>query len=110
MILSPTTTREEIRRTCRLLMAPGDVHEVRIPKAGRRGTISGYFDDADRFSEAVDAVNGTVPGVYLTLNPCNPALLARAANRLQDRALGTGGTFASYSMGRGALRQATSAA
>ena len=35
-------------------------------------------------ADAVLAIDGTVPGIYLTLNPCNPALLARAANRLQD--------------------------
>src|ERR1019366_4589259 len=86
MILSPTTPREEILRTCRLLMAPGDVHEVRIPKAGRRGTISGYFDDSEKLADAGLAVDATVPGIYLTLNPCNRALLARAANRLQERA------------------------
>jgi hypothetical protein len=83
VILSPTTPRDEILRTCRLLVAAGDVHEVRIPKAGRRGTIAGYFDDAERLADTVLAIDGTVPGVYLTLNPCDPALLARAANRLQ---------------------------
>jgi hypothetical protein len=71
---------------CRLLMAPGDVHEARILKAGRRGTISGYFDDVESLATAVLALDGEVPGVYLTLNPCNPVLLARAANRLQERA------------------------
>lgn len=86
MILSPTTPREEVLRTCRLVMASGDVHEVRIPRAGRRGTIAGYFDDAERLADAVLAIDGTVPGVYLTLNPCNPALLARAVNRLQEHA------------------------
>jgi hypothetical protein len=67
-------------------MPPGNVHEVRIPKTGRRGTIAGYFDDAESLADAVLAIDGTVPGVYLTLNPCKPALLARAANRLQERA------------------------
>jgi hypothetical protein len=86
MILVPRTPREEILRTCQLLMATGDVHEVRIPKAGRRGTIAGYFDDAERLADAVLAIDGTVPGIYLTLNPCKPALLARAANRLREHA------------------------
>jgi hypothetical protein len=86
MILSPTTPREEILRACRLLMAAGEVHEVRSPKTGRRGTICGYFDDAQILASAVLPIDGTVPGVYLTLNPCDRALLARAANRLQDRA------------------------
>ena len=59
MIFSPTTPREEILRTCRLLMAPGAVHEIRLPNAGSRGTIAGYFDDAERLegeSVKVDAI------------------------------------------------------
>jgi hypothetical protein len=67
-------------------MTPGDVHEVRIPKAGRRGTISGYFDNPEALADAVGPLDGTVPAIYITLNPCKSALLARAANRLQDRA------------------------
>ena len=86
MILSPTTPREEILRTCRLLMAPGAVHELRIPKAGRHGTISGYFDSIEALADAVLPLDGTVPAIYVTLSPCNPALLARAANRLRERA------------------------
>jgi len=86
MILLPSTPREEVLRTCNLLLAAGHVHEARIPKAERRGTISGYFDDPVRLADAVVAVDGAVPGIYMTLNPCNPALLARAANRLHERA------------------------
>jgi hypothetical protein len=67
-------------------MTPGDVHEVRIPKAGRRGTISGYFDNPEALADVVEPLDGTVPAIYITLNPCNPALLARAANRLRERA------------------------
>ena len=86
MILSPMTPREEILQACALLMEPGSVHEVRIPKAGRRGTVSGYFSDSNKLADAVLSFDGTVPAIYLTLNPTNPALLARAANRLQDHA------------------------
>jgi hypothetical protein len=31
------------------------------------------------------SLDGHVPGIYITLNPTNPALLARSANRLQNR-------------------------
>ena len=89
MIFSPTTPREEILRTCRLLVASGDVHEVRIPRAGHRGTIAGYFDDAERLADAVLAIDGIVPGVYLTLNPCDRSLFARATNRLKEHARDT---------------------
>lgn len=92
--LSPETTEannvltaaEEITAAARLIMAPGEVHEARIPKAGRRGTISGYFDNPGSLANAVLAYDGDVPGIYITLNPVNPALLARAANRLKERA------------------------
>ncbi|MEO8592310.1 MAG: hypothetical protein ABI759_03225 [Candidatus Solibacter sp.] len=86
MIFQPASVREEILRTCHLLMRPGDVHEVRILKAGRRGTISGYFDNPEVLADAVSSLDGNVPGSYITLNPVKPALLARAANRLQERA------------------------
>src|SRR5215207_7571778 len=70
------------------LVIPGDVHEVRIPKT-RRGPLrlwgvgSGYFDDRDAFVQALAPIRGDdAEGVYLTLNPVNPDLLARAHNRL----------------------------
>jgi hypothetical protein len=89
MILDPASPRDEILRTCRLLIEPGDIHELRIPKSGRRGTISGYFNDSEKLADAALSVDGDVPAIYVTLNPCIPALLARAANRLRDRAEST---------------------
>jgi hypothetical protein len=86
MILTPISPLGEILRACALLMKRGDVHEVRVPKAGSRGTISGYFDNAEALAKAVLPLDGTVPGIYITLNPVQPALLARAANRLRERA------------------------
>jgi hypothetical protein len=85
-ILAPVSPREEILRTCRLLMASGEVHEVRVLNAGRAGTVSGYFDDHEALADAALGYDGRAPGVYITLNPVIPALLARAANRLQERA------------------------
>jgi hypothetical protein len=76
----------EIQRSAELLMEPGQVNEVRIPKTGRNGTISGYFDDPGKIADAVARFDGNVPGIYITLNPCNPPLLARAANRMRERA------------------------
>ena len=88
MILEPTTPAEEIRRTWSLLVGPGDVHEVRILNAGREQTVSGYFDDVDRLVAAVLPYDGRA-NVYITMNACHPALLARACNRLQTRARNT---------------------
>lgn len=77
-----------IRQAAELLMAPGTVHEVRAPKTARYGVVAGYFDDPATLAKAVMGYEGKegVPGIYLTLNPVNPALLARAANRLVERA------------------------
>ncbi len=91
MILDEASPREEIIRGLNLLMVPGNVHELRVPKAGRRGTISGYFNDLDALAAAALTLDGQVAGIYITLNPVNSALLARAANRLQERAQVTTG-------------------
>jgi hypothetical protein len=78
-------SRCDIARGARLLMSPGGVHEARILDAGKYGTISGFFDDSDKLAVAVAELDGRCPGIYITLNPCNPALLARANNRLKFR-------------------------
>ena len=43
--------RSEILRTWQVFRQPGEVLEVRIPKAGRFRTISGYFDNPIDFAE-----------------------------------------------------------
>jgi hypothetical protein len=75
-----------IRTGLRLLLAPGNVYELRIPKAGRFGTVSGYFDDLEAMADAAESWSGKAPGIYLTPNPVDPRLLARAANRLREHA------------------------
>lgn len=70
------------------LVIPGAVHEVRLPKTRRGparlwGVASGYFDDRDAFVAALAPLTGAdAEGIFVTLNPVAPALLARAANRL----------------------------
>lgn len=81
-----TTTIESPTKTAlQLLHAPGAVFEIRIIDApvGRsyRATVAGYFDDPDKAVAAIRQYDGKA-NIYTTLNPCNPALLARAANRL----------------------------
>ena len=79
---------EQIRRAAELLMEPGAVYELRIPKAGREKTISGYFDDPLKLAQCAAELDATgkYAGVYITLNPCNPALLARCCNRVRSYA------------------------
>jgi len=83
-----------VRSFLSLLYEPGDVLEVRAPKCRERAgssfasTASGYFNDHDAAAEAIAKLDasGLAPGVYVTLNPVRPDLLARAANRLRPKA------------------------
>src|SRR5262245_48736800 len=77
-----------IQQTASLFFQPGTVVELRILDTSR-GTVSGYFDNSQTFTQAAQQWSGKAPAVYCTLNPCNPALLARAANRLKDRVKST---------------------
>jgi hypothetical protein len=82
-----TPSSDEILKTIRLLMVPGDVHELRAVKVGRHRTVSGYFDCPEKLLEAaLELERLRPPAIYITLNPCNPALLARANNRLRFNA------------------------
>ena len=81
-VLLSGTPEQEVLRTCRLVMRRGAVHELRILKAGREKTVSGYFDSPERMAEEVLKLDGRYSGIYLTLNPCKPELLARAYNRV----------------------------
>jgi hypothetical protein len=69
----------------------GEVVEIRVPHfKGRingenvRGTTTGYFDDHNAFSRAVQALEGqSHTGIYFTLQVIDPRLLARAFNRMK---------------------------
>jgi hypothetical protein len=81
---SPAAT--DLERFLDVIWRPGDVREIRI--LGRRGPESGYFDDVNKLTAAVKAYDGR-ENVYMTINPVDPALLARAANRIASRARST---------------------
>ena len=83
------------RRVYDLFFSPGEVAEIRaIGCSGKNaawegfcrgvpGVIAGYFDNAEDFEKAAVGLDKARPaGVYFTLNPVNPSLLARAVNRL----------------------------
>lgn len=80
--------RAEILRGLMAYHRPGDTFEIRIPGSGKLGTISGYFTD---FTAAADSVLGRADefAVYVTINPTNPKLIARANNRLKPYAKST---------------------
>ena len=76
---------DEIRAGLETLWTPGGVHEIRaLNVCGRRKRVdAGWFDDLGRAAEAalkLDEIGAT--GIYLTANPCDPSLLARANNRI----------------------------
>lgn len=75
---------EVLRLTLALVGEPGAVYELRIPQT-TEGTVSGYFNDRAKLVEAALAWNGLAPGIYITLNPVRPNLLARAPNCLRSR-------------------------
>ena len=70
-----------IKATLDLLHAPGDVFEVRIPKT-KAGTISGYFNDTGLAAALIAKENGKHQSIYMTVNPIQPALMARSENTL----------------------------
>ncbi|WP_245926540.1 hypothetical protein [Methanospirillum lacunae] len=74
-----------VRSACNLLFSPGQTVEVRF--IGKRGAASGFFDNYDRLESAVTLLEnrGEYAGAYVTLNPVNPDLLARRANRIETR-------------------------
>ncbi|HWQ64877.1 MAG TPA: hypothetical protein VN429_10710 [Methanospirillum sp.] len=74
-----------IRSACSVLFEHGQTVEVRL--IGKRGTASGFYNNFDRLSaDAVSFDNrGEYAGTYVTLNPVNPDLLARRANRIETR-------------------------
>lgn len=76
----------EIRRALDVLIAPGQVVELRaldVADGRWRRTVSGYFDDMELLVEAAMKLSGHAKGVYITANPADPALLARRANRVE---------------------------
>jgi AAA domain len=83
--MSLRVDRGEIARAVALLVEPRGVVELRAP-GSHRGTLSGYFDDPGALVDAAASLNGGAPAVYVTLNPVNPALLARAQNRVEPYA------------------------
>jgi len=74
-----------IQRALSLMLVPGQVTELRALgvkiNGGRRVTVSGYFDDHAKLALEASQISAT--GIYITPNPVNVALLARAENRVR---------------------------
>lgn len=91
--LDPHLTRAlvdvaEARHALSVLTTPGQVVELRILQARTADSpryayqASGYFNDPEALVRVLTALR-SAKGVYITLHPCQPDLLARAHNRLR---------------------------
>lgn len=78
----------DLERYLTALWRDGDVRELRAPKWDGYKTAAGWFDSPDKLAAAVQDWDGKA-NLYVTLNPVNPALLARAANRIVKKANAT---------------------
>ena len=80
---------EQVEAWLRLLLAPGQVAELRALGVkrgrGRPCTESGFFDSGHlrEMARTALALSPIARGVYFTLNPLRPDLLARRANRVE---------------------------
>lgn len=83
----------DVQRFLALLARPGDVFELRglVRVNGQQHVTTGFFDDIEQLARTAVERSGKDDGVYLTLNPTNPALLARAPKNKVRRA-GNGDT------------------
>ena len=80
----------------RAIIVPRQVTELRalnVRTAEYRAphTVSGYFNDIDALAEAAAAID-IATGIYFVPNPINPALLARAENRVRAHGKGDAAT------------------
>jgi P4 family phage/plasmid primase-like protien len=78
----------------RLFFHPGEITEIRAKGlsgkspyyegyAGKKSTVSGYFDNAADFARAAEHLDSLKPiAIWFILNPPDNALFARAPNRL----------------------------
>lgn len=85
VLQTPQPDKAEILSTLAALHCPQDVIELRVLPKGRKATHSGYFD-SDHWELLADyATQYSAQGasVYITLNPVDPQLLNRYANRIE---------------------------
>lgn len=86
-----TADSREIIRACSAL-CPHEYTELRalhcsgnVPGLGtcKDAAITGYFDDWRKLAQWADTISQIARGVYIVLNPFDPALLARCYNRVK---------------------------
>ena len=84
------STVSEVLHAARVLFQPGDLVEVRVPNARQQRVISGYFTDFEKLAQEVARLEAMrFAGVYWTLNPVDPQLVARADHKVKPYAKDT---------------------
>jgi len=77
---------KNIMHALSVLAEPGQVVELRVLGLNGRRIDSGYFTDFEKLARAAASYSGRAEGIYVTLNPLHPALLARSSNRVTEYA------------------------
>jgi hypothetical protein len=80
--LSTDAQTNNVANALRLLHATGSVFEIRVlglQGGGRPHAAAGWFNDHDAAAKAVENISRQKPeGVYVTLNECDPRIMARS--------------------------------
>jgi hypothetical protein len=84
--MEPPFSASDLWDALHLFMPPGSTAEIRALGAEDGGTCSGYFDDRQAAFQAASELSGKCEGIYITLNPVEPTLLARSNNRIRKYA------------------------
>ena len=79
----------EIYNAFTAFTSPGQVFEVRLLHRNSKRIDAGYFDHPMHAATAISALQDPYQGVYYTLNPVDPDLLARSYNRISPWAQAT---------------------
>ena len=85
--IKPVTDRDEIIRAMNLMLAPGQLTEIRALEATTAQdrfaqTYSGYFNNPADIAREVLRLT-SAKGIYFVPNQVDPALLARSVNKLR---------------------------
>jgi len=95
--LSHNEIAAEIVRDLRPLVEPGQVLELRALNVSQKSyraphTVAGWFTDLEALAKTAATLEQDCSGVYVTMNPVDPDLLARACNRTRIVGKGDGST------------------
>ena len=87
----PQPDKAAIRAALAVLFTPGEVVELRAFPKGRKRTDAGYFDSDhwDALADHAARLSASGAAVYISLNPVDPQLLSRYANRVESYATST---------------------